>query len=104
MADTAIDINPSPLPKMNISNWLDAVIKLGVSAALAVGLTWFVTQGIKTDLLDMRVAHASAALQQMEATTINKAILDEMKTIQRTLMAMCIEAAQTNEARAACIQ
>ena len=86
-------------------NWINAAYKLGVTAVIAMGLVWFLTQDVKTGLMEMRVAHAQMALELQTHTTTNENILRELARIQRTLTALCVTMAADDQlARASCVQ
>lgn len=85
-------------------SWINAAYKLGVTAVIALGLAWFLVDDIKTSLVESRVAHAAMAADMQKQLTIDGEIKIGLERIQRTLIAMCINAAPTNEARSSCVQ
>jgi hypothetical protein len=86
-------------------SWINAAYKLGVTAVIAMGLVWFLTQDVKNGLIEIRVAHAALAQDMQKAVMSNADILDKLDRIQRVLTAMCVNAAgQDSQARASCVQ
>ena len=86
-------------------SWINAAYKLGVTAVIAMGLVWFLTQDVKNGLIEMRIAHAAMAVDLKTQNIANEAILRELAKILRTLTAMCVNASGNDAvARASCVQ
>jgi hypothetical protein len=102
--DTGPEVTPTTtIGWINLA--LNVALKLGVTAVIAMGLVWFLTQDVKNGLIEMRVAHAAMSIDLQKTSTTNVELLNKLDRIQRILTAMCVNAAGNDSvARASCVQ
>lgn len=89
--------------------WVNAILKLGVTTAIALGLVWFLSQEVKQSLDGINTSvsdHATAAAVQNTNLALHEQQTEEVRLrlsqILQVLQASCVNAARDNGARSLC--
>ena len=82
--------------------WLRATVMLGVPAAIALFLVWFITAQVGANIHNIEVAQQQFAVEQAKSSAVQLQIQTQLATLTGVMRMVCYNTSKNDAQRDAC--